>query len=73
MKHSNKYHADAACEICGGVIRHESWCMTQSDEVRYIFEAFLDEDKLTTEDRLRLRSLGVIWQDIRRKCAGKCE
>ena len=68
MKHSNKYAAESACEVCGGVIRHETWCISQSEEVRYIFEAFLDEDKLTTADRLRLKSLGVIWQDFKKKC-----
>jgi hypothetical protein len=28
--HSNQYSADSACMHCDGVIRHESWCTTQS-------------------------------------------
>ncbi len=26
--HSNRYNAQAACEHCGGIVRHEKWCIT---------------------------------------------
>jgi len=31
--HSNRYTADATCELCGVVVRHEFWCSTRIPEV----------------------------------------
>jgi hypothetical protein len=60
-QHSNKYSAEAACEHCEGVVRHELWCITRSSDVLYAYEAVLDADKLTEGDRLILHALGVTW------------
>ncbi len=67
-RHSNRYSADTACEHCEGVVRHEEWCVTQSANVLYAYEAVLDADKLTEGDRLILHALGVKW--VGKKCAG---
>ena len=61
-QHSNKYSADAACEHCEGIVRHEPWCITQSSVVLYAYEAVLDADKLTEGDRIILHALGVKWE-----------
>ena len=70
-QHSNKYSAEAACEHCEGVVRHETWCITQSSDVLYAYEAVLDADKLTEGDRLILHALGVAWTG--KVCSGACE
>ncbi len=67
--HSNQYSAEATCEHCSGVIRHESWCITQL-AVYYAYETILDAEKLTLEDRSILHALGVRW--ISNPCAGPC-
>jgi hypothetical protein len=36
--HSNRYHAQAACEHCEGIIRHERWCITLDAAVYYAFQ-----------------------------------
>jgi hypothetical protein len=36
--HSNRYTADSACEHCGGVIRHQNWCITRDPLVFYAYE-----------------------------------
>jgi hypothetical protein len=59
--HSNRYTADSACEHCGGVIRHENWCITRDPLVFYAYEVVLHPAKLTPEDALRLHGLGVLW------------
>jgi hypothetical protein len=59
--HSNQYHAAAACEHCGGLVRHETWCITRSSVVYYAYEAALDPEKLSLADRLILHALGVQW------------
>ena len=69
--HSNAYSADAACEHCEGIIRHESWCITQSDVVSYAYNAVLDADKLSVGDRLILHALGVRWTD--KVCKANCQ
>ncbi len=69
--HSNKYSAEAACEHCEGVVRHEPWCITQSSVVLYAYEAVLDADKLTEGDRLILHALGVTWTG--KVCSGACK
>ena len=68
--HSNRYHAEATCEHCSGVIRHESWCITRNSLVYYAYETVLDPEKLTLEDRLILHALGASW--TAKRCAGTC-
>jgi hypothetical protein len=60
--HSNQYNAQSACEHCGGVVRHEHWCITRDAIVQYAFGAVLDPEKLTLCDRLILHALGASWQ-----------
>ena len=69
--HSNRYHAQAACEHCEGIIRHEPWCITRDPVVFYAFEVVADPSKLTVGDSLILHSLGARWVD--RTCQGTCE
>lgn len=68
--HSNRYSADAACEHCGGVIRHEPWCITRDPLVYYAYEIVADPSKLTLQDALILHSLGATWSAsaYRAKC-----
>lgn len=68
-RHSNKYNAAAACEHCGGVVRHEPWCITRSATVLYAYEAVLDGERLTVQDQLILHALGVSWTGKARDCA----
>jgi hypothetical protein len=65
--HSNRYDA-SACEHCKGVIGHEPWCIRMNGFVYYAYEVVLDADKMTTDDALRLHSLGVTW--TKRICSG---
>lgn len=60
--HSNAYDAKSACEHCGGIIRHERWCITRDPAVQYAYEVVLDPDKLTVVDQLTLHALGVAWK-----------
>ncbi len=69
--HSNTYSADSACEHCGGIIRHEQWCITKSEIVTYAYEAVLDAEKLSLGDRIILHALGVLWSG--KVCAGRCQ
>jgi hypothetical protein len=69
--HCNTYSADAACEHCSGVIRHEDWCITRNDVVSYAYEAVLDAGKLSLADHLTLDALGVVWPD--KVCGGSCK
>jgi hypothetical protein len=59
--HTNRYNASSACEHCGGVVRHERWCMTVDPAVQYAYEIVLDAEKLSLIDRLTLHALGVAW------------
>lgn len=61
LHYSNRYSAESACAHCEGVIRHESWCATQSATVSYAFRAVLDHHQLSLGDELILHGLGVIW------------
>jgi hypothetical protein len=36
--HSNRYNAEATCEHCEGIIRHESWCITRDPDVYYAYQ-----------------------------------
>lgn len=69
--HSNQYHEQAACEHCGGVVRHEKWCIPCDPLVRYAYGAVLDSGTLTLRDRLILHALGVSWQE--NSCQGSCQ
>lgn len=66
--HSNQYNAEATCEHCGGVVRHERWCITRDALVQYAYGVVLDPGKLTLGDLLILHALGVSWQSN----AGQC-
>jgi len=69
--HSNRYNAESACEHCGGIIRHERWCITIDATVFYAYEIVVDPSKLTIQDSLILHSLGVTWTG--KACQGKCQ
>jgi hypothetical protein len=56
-----KYSAQSECEHCGGVVRHERWCITCDPLVQYAYGVVLDAEKLTLRDRLILHALGVAW------------
>lgn len=68
--HSNRYTAESACEHCGGIVRHERWCITRNAIVQYAFGAVLDPEKLMVSDALILHALGVVWG--KNQCEGKC-
>jgi hypothetical protein len=69
--HSNRYNAQAACEHCEGIIRHEPWCITIHPAVFYAYQIVADPSKLTLGDALILHSLGVIWEG--KVCQGNCK
>jgi hypothetical protein len=69
--HSNRYSAAAACEHCGGIVRHESWCLTHNTVVSYAYRSILDPSSLTLEDELILHALGVSWKPA--PCRGQCQ
>jgi len=64
--YSNQPSAHIPCEHCGGVLRHEKWCITCDPIVQYAYGIVVDVKKLTFRDRLILHSLGVLWeQDLK--------
>ncbi len=69
--HSNRYSAQAACEHCEGVVRHEPWCIRLDPAVYYAYEIVVDPGKLTMADALILHSLGVLWG--KNTCPGNCK
>ncbi len=68
--HSNRYNAQAACEHCEGVVRHESWCITRDPVVYYAYQIVVEPSQLTVGDALILHSLGVTWEGS--SCQGNC-
>jgi hypothetical protein len=60
--HSNQYSSQATCQHCGGVVRHEKWCITCDPLVRYAFSTVEDCAKLNLRDHLMLHALGVCWR-----------
>jgi len=68
--HSNRFSAASAFEHCDGVIRHESWCVTQNAEVYEAYQAVIDPEKLSLQDQLILHALGVTWTA---RCKGRCK
>jgi hypothetical protein len=69
--HSNRYNAEAACEHCEGIIRHEPWCIAFDAECYYAYEIVADANRLTFSDSLILHSLGVIWGENELRGDGK--
>ena len=69
--HSNQYNAASECEHCGGVIRHQRWCITCDPLVQYAYGVVLDAEKLTLRDRLILHALGVSWAT--NQCQEACQ
>jgi hypothetical protein len=59
------------CEHCGGVVRHEHWCITCDALVQYAYGAVLEPEKLTLLDRLVLHALGVVW--TKNVCSAACK
>lgn len=62
--HSNQYGAQAACDHCGAVVRHEKWCITCDPLVQYAYGVVMNPEKLTLRDRLILHALGVAWGNV---------
>ena len=69
--HSNRFNAEAACDHCQGIIRHERWCIALDAEVNYAYQIVADSSRLTFGDILILHSLGVIWGE--NACRGEWE
>ena len=65
--HTNVYNAQAACEHCEGIIRHEIWCQTLNPAVCYARKIVVSPTELTIGDAIILHSLGVLW-DRRYTC-----
>lgn len=57
----HEYSAQSPCDHCGGVVRHQKWCITCDPAVQYAYRAVLEPDKLTLCDQLILHALGVTW------------
>lgn len=69
--HSNQYNAARTCEHCGGIVRHERWCITCDPLVQYAYGVVRDPEKLSLRDRLILHALGVSWESGR--CQETCQ
>lgn len=63
LSDSNRYCADSACGHCGGVIRHEPWCITQNVSVQYAYRAVSNAGQLSPGDHLVLHALGATWTE----------
>ena len=61
LHHSNGYNAQAACEHCESIIRHERWCLTFNPVVCYACKIGVSADELAIGDAIILHSLGVLW------------
>ncbi len=70
LYHCNRYSAQAACEHCEGIIRHEPWCITRDQLVYYAYQIVADPSALTLGDSLILHSLGAVWGP--KQCKGDC-
>ena len=66
---TRKNSGQTACEHCGGIIRHERWCITRDPIVYYAYDIVVHPEKLSVGDALILHSLGVSWD---KNCAGAC-
>lgn len=58
---SNYPNAHTICEHCGGIARHQKWCITCDPLVQYAYGIVLEPAKLSLRDRLILHALGVSW------------
>ena len=58
---SNNPNSPGICEYCGGIVRHQKWCITCDALVQYAYTVVLEPDKLSLRDRLILHALGVAW------------
>jgi len=70
LYHSNQNNAVTTCEHCGGVVRHEKWCITCDPAVQYAYQVVVDPGKMTAGDRIILHALGVAW--VKNLCTGAC-
>jgi hypothetical protein len=61
LNNSNGYNAQAACEHCEGIVRHERWCQTLNPVVCYACKIVVSADELAIGDAIILHSLGVLW------------
>jgi hypothetical protein len=59
--HTNAYNAEADCEHCEGIIRHEPWCQTINAAVCYARKIIASPTELSIGDATILHSLGVLW------------
>ena len=59
--HANRYSAQAACEHCGGAVRHEPWCVPLNTEIFHAYKIVMDPTALTVGDALILHTLGAAW------------
>ena len=59
--HNYQYSEDSACVQCGGIVRCETWCNTESSNVRYAHHVLLYPNHLSLGDQLILHALGVTW------------
>lgn len=58
---SNYPNSPSICEHCGGIVRHQKWCITCDPLVQYAYRVVQEPDKLSLRDRLILHALGVAW------------
>lgn len=62
IKITNQYNVAKACEHCEGVVRHESWCVSESPAIYYAWAIVHYSGIVTEEDRIHLHGLGVAWR-----------
>jgi hypothetical protein len=60
LYHSNRYNAQAACELCEGIIPHERWYQTLNPVVCYACKIVVSADELPIGDAIILHSLSVL-------------
>lgn len=53
--------APGICEHCGGIVRHQKWCITCDPLVQYAYTVVVEPERLSIRDRLILHALGVAW------------
>ena len=64
LSHSNGYSAQAACEHCEGIIRHERWYQTFNPVVSYAYRIVVSAERIGDRRRdyrpLARRSVGPL-------------
>jgi len=68
--YSSQHDTNSPCEHCGGIGRHEHWCVTRDPLVQYAYAVGLDPKRLALADRLILHALGALWVD--NTCSESC-